>query len=515
MPAVRVSMRKVKEVLRLKWECALSERKIARSCKLSRPTVADYIKRAVGAGLGWPLPEGIDDAALDRLLFPPSIAADRRSRALPEWTGIHQELKRKGVTLFLLWEEYKAQHPNGYQYGNFCLKYRAWRAQLNLSMRQTHPAGEKLFVDYAGQSVPIVDSATGEYRPAQIFVAVLGASNYTYAEATWTQTLPDWIASHERAFRYFGGVTELVVPDNLRSAVTTAHRYDPDLNPTYHAFAEHYRVAVLPARVRRPRDKAKVEVAVQVVERWILARLRKHTFFSLAELNAEIHRLLEELNNRGFKKLPGTRRSVFESLERAALKSLPTTPYEFAEWKKIKVPLDYHIEVDQHYYSVPYRLVGQSLDAKFTVTTVQVLHKGQRVASHIRSYQKGHHTTLTEHLPPSHQAYAEWTPERLLNWATQIGPATAAAVASILCSRLHPHQGFRAGLGLLRLGKAYDPTRLEAACERALAIGSCSYKSIESILKHGLDRRPLLTPSTSAESPPIEHPHIRGPRYYH
>ena len=296
-------------------------------------------------------------------------------------------------------------------------------------------------------------------RPSPSSTARLGstgASNCTYAEATWTQTLPDWIASHERAFRYFGGVTELVVPDTLRSAVSTPHRYDPDLNPTYHAFSEHYGVAVLPARVRRPTDKSKAEVGVQVVERWVLARLRKHTFFSLAELNAEISRLLEELNNRRFKKLPGTRRSVFESLERAALKPLPTTPYEYADWKKVRAHIDYHVEVDDHYYSVPYRLVRQPLDAKFTATTGHVFHKGQRIASHVRSYQKGRHTTVTEHMPPAHQAYAEWTPQRLIDWAAKTGPATAEVIARILRSRSHPQQGFRASLGILRLGKGYD-----------------------------------------------------------
>jgi transposase len=513
MPAVRLTMRKVKEVLRLKWEGGLSDRQIAKSCGIARPTVADYLRRASAAGVSWPLPAGLDEGTLERLLFPPSSLLSAKARPLPDWAELQRELKRPGVTLALLWQEHKAVFPEGYQYSAFCQHYRAWQRQVDLVMRQTHRAGEKLFVDYAGQTVPIVERTSGECHPAQLFVAVLGASNYTYAEATWTQTLPDWIGSHVRTFAYLGGVPELLVPDNLKSGVTAAHRYEPDLNPTYQDLAAHYGVAVIPARVRKPRDKAKAEVGVQVVERWILARLRHHTFFSLTELNAALRALLPALNSRPFKKLPGCRQTLFEQLERPLLKPLPVEPYLYAEWQKVRVHIDYHVDVDGHYYSVPYQLVQRQLEARLTAHTVELLHKGQRVASHVRSYQKGHHTTVTGHMPKAHQAYAHWTPQRLLQWAGENGPATAQVVATILASRPHAQQGFRSCLGIMRLGQTYGQDRLEAACRRAQAIHACSYKSLAAILKNKLDQAPL--PTAASATPVLAHPYIRGAHYYH
>jgi transposase len=340
---------------------------------------------------------------------------------------------------------------------------------------------------------------------------VLGASNYTYAEATWSQSLPDWIGVHVRAFEFYGGVTEILVPDNLKSGVTKPCFYDPDLNPSYQEMAKHFGCAVIPARIRKARDKAKVESGVQVVERWILARLRKKTFFSLSELNAEIRRLLEHLNDKPFQKLPGCRRSAFEELDRPALKPLPTEPYEYAEWKKVRVNIDYHVEVDRHYYSVPYQLVRCQLDARFTRSTVEILHKGRRVASHVRSYKQGGYTTLAEHMPTAHRQWAEWTPERLVRWAAKTGAATARVVEAILSSRAHPQQGFRSCLGIMRLGKKYSPERLEAACRRALAIGGTSFKSIQAILKNGLDKRPL---PQGEDQPTVRHANIRGAQYY-
>ena len=381
-------MRKIRDVLRLYFAAALSIRAIARSLGTSPSTVGEYLRRAKVAGLSWPVPESVDDTGLERRLFPPPPPS-RTARPLPDWSEVHRELRRKSVTLSLLWQEYKETHPEGLQYSWFCEQYRAWAAKLDLVMRQEHRAGEKLFVDYAGQTVPVVDRKTGAVRQAQIFVAVLGASSYTFAEATWTQTLPDWTASHVRAFAFYGGCPELVVPDNLRSGVSRAHRYEPDLNPTYHDLARHYGVAVLPARVRRPRDKAKAEVAVQVVERWILAALRHRTFFSLAELNAAIAELLERLNTRRFRKLPGSRRSQFEELDRPALRPLPNSPYVFAEWQAARASTDYHVEVDGHYYSVPHALVRRQLDVRLTARTVECFHRGQRVASHVRSPIEG------------------------------------------------------------------------------------------------------------------------------
>ncbi len=505
-------MRRIKDVLRLK-AAGYSRRQIAKSCGIARSTAAEYLRRAEAAGLSWPLPGEIDDAELERKLFPPAVAIPSEQRAVPDWSVVNQEFRRKGVTLQLLWDEYKAVNPKGFQYSWFCDSYRHWLGKVDVVMRQTHRAGEKLFIDYAGQTVPVIDLTTGEVVEAQIFVAVLGASNYTYAEATWTQALPDWIGSHVRAFSYFGSLPAIVVPDNLKSGVHLAHRYEPELNPTYAEMGQHYGVAIIPTRSAKPRDKAKVENGVLVVERWILARLRNRQFFSLIELNAAIAELLEALNNRPFKKLPGSRRSMFESLDRPAMQPLPATPYEYAEWKKVRVNIDYHVAIDKHYYSVPYQLVKQQLDARVTNNTVELIHKGKRIASHRRAYQPGRHTTVNAHMPKAHREYAEWTPERLVRWAGETGPATAKLVETILTSRPHPQHGFRACLGIMRLGKSYTTARLEAASRRALAIGSCSYKSVESILKNGLDRKPL--PPTMIDTPAIEHDNLRGSDYYH
>lgn len=513
MPAPRLSMRQVREVLRLKWACGLSDRKIAHSLRVSRPTVAEYVRRAQTAGLTWPLPDTLDDATLERQLFATAVHTPLARRPMPDWTVVHQELKRKRVTLLLLWQEYKALTPEGLQDSQFCEAYRQWVGHLDLVMRQSHRAGETLFVDYAGQTMPVVNALTGEVRDATLFIAVLGASNYTFAEATWSQSLPDGIGSHVRAFAARGGVPQIVVPDNLKAAVSRAHRYEPTLNRTYADLAQHYGVALVPARPARPRDQAKVEVGVQIVERWILARLRHHIFFSRPELNTTIAELLVLLNQRPFKKLPGSRQSVFEALDRPALRSLPAQPYAYAEWKLVRVNIDYHVDVDGHYYSVPYRLVKQQLEARLSAQVVEIFHKGTRVASHQRSPLKGRHSTVAAHMPKAHQQYAEWTPQRLVLWAAKTGEATARVVATILTSRPHPQQGFRACLGLMRLGKRYGEDRLEAACRRALRIGACSYKSIESILKHDLDQQPL--PGQPPAAPVITHDNIRGAQYYH
>ncbi len=514
MPRKRIAMHKIKEIYRLKLVCGLSHRQIAASTGASKGTIGDYLLRAKTAGLGWSQIEGMKEAELERRLFAASRPVRASpSRPVPRWAEIHQELKGKGVTLALLWQEYKGRFPEGYQYSRFCDLYRLWRGQLDVCLRQTHKAGEKLFVDYAGQRVEIVDAKTGLTRPAQIFVAVLGASSYTYAEATWTQELRDWVGSHRRAFEFFGGSTELLVPDNLKSAVTTPCRYEPELNRTYEEMAAHYGSAVMPARVRKPRDKAKVEAGVLLVERWILARLRHQTFFSLAALNREIRQLLTRLNDKPLQQLAVSRRELYERVDRPALKPLPLARYVFSRWKKVRVSIDYHVEFQRHYYSVPYQLVRKQLDLRATSETIECFHRGQRVASHRRNRNKGRHTTIREHMPRAHQQYLDWTPKRLVRWATKTGGATEGVVEAILASRPHPQQGFRSCLGLLRLGKRYSPQRLEAACRRALAIGSASYKSVQSILKTGLDEQALL-PLTTTETPVIEHPNIRGTLYY-
>ncbi len=512
MPAERLSMRKVREVLRLRWALKLSARQVAGSLAMGRSTVAEYLQRAGAAGLTWEEVEALSDGELEERLFPAPARKAAGTRPLPDWAQVKQELRGQHVTLYLLWEEYRLTHPDGYGYSRFCDLYRTWRAKLDPVMRQDHKAGEKLFVDYAGDTVPVVCEETGEVTEAQIFVAVLGASSYTYAEATWTQGLRDWTGAHVRAFSFIGGVVELVVPDNIKTGVTHSCRYEPELNPTYQEMLSHYGCACTPARVRRPRDKAKVECGVKYVETYLLARLRKITFFSLADLNGAIAGLLQKLNNEPFQKLPGSRRSEFERADKPALAPLPVSTWEYAEWQKARVGPDYHVAVRGHYYSVPYQLVREQLDVRLTAATIECFLRGKRVASHLRSLRQGRHTTLPAHMPRAHREYAEWTPERLISWARETGPETARLVEAIMASRPHPQQGFRSCLGLLSLGKTYGRERLEAACRRALLIRGLSYKSVKSILVAGLDHEPL--PAERPVQLSLSHENIRGPEYY-
>jgi transposase len=506
-------MRNTHEVLRLKWEHQLSHRAIAASCGISPSTVSDYVQRAQAAGLTWPLPADLTEEALYQRLFLPAAGAAGRTIPQPDWAQLHTELRRKGVTLRLLWVEYREVHPDGYSYSQFCEHYRQWAGHLQPAMRMSHAAGERLFVDYAGQTVPIVNPDTGEVQPAQIFVAVLGASSYTYVEAQLHQDLPSWIGAHVRAFSFFGGVPELLVPDNLRAGVKSPCRYEPDLNPTYHDLAQHYGMAVLPARVRKPKDKSKVEVGVQVVERWILARLRNHTFFRLADLNRAIRALLDELNDRPMRHLGQTRRQLFETLDRPALKPLPAQPYELATWKKARVHIDYHVEFEKHFYSVPYTLVHKEVDVRATEHTVEVFYRQRRQAVHPRAAAPGRFSTQAEHMPPAHRAVSEWSPERFQRWAEQVGPHTAQLIGVVLAARVHPQQAYRTCLGILGLVKRYTAARLEAACHYALPAGIHSYKGLHHVLEAQLDR---LTP---AEPLPIiratDHANLRGPAYYH
>jgi transposase len=508
-------MRRVREILRLKHECGTSDRAIGRSLGIARSTVALTLDRIAAAGLAWPLSATLSDRVLEAMLYAGAGSKQgMRRKAEPDWTHVHRELRRPGVTLMLLWEEYRTREPGGYGYSRWCDLYRAWEGRLSPTMRQAHPAGERLFVDYAGQTVEVVDGRTGEVRQAQVFVAAMGASSYTYAEATWTQTLPDWIGSHTRALAFFGGVPAQLVPDNPRVGVDRANWYEPGLNRTYLDLATHYGTAILPTRVRRPRDKAKVEVAVLVVERWILARLRHRRFFSLAELNEAIALLVTDLNARPMRRLGVSRRDLFCELDQPALKPLPAQAYEYAEWRLRRVSLDYHVDIDGHYYSVPYRLIREQVEARSTARTVEIFHKGERVAAHLRGTGRGRHTTVADHMPSSHRRHAEWTIERIMRTAARIGPSTAKLVSIILESRPHPEQGYRACLGILRLARQYGEPRLEAACDRGLDIGARSYGSIQSILKNGLDRQPRR-PSRQNELVLPDHPNIRGPRYYH
>jgi transposase len=506
-------MHQIRESLRLA-AAGLSQPQIARALKLSLGVINKYLQAARAAGLSWPLPDHLSDRQLRKLLFPDKDRERVPTKTTPDFTLVHQELKRKGVTQALLWEEYAAQYPeHHYSYTRFTELYQAYRRRLRLSMRQTHRAGEKIFIDYAGPTVDVIDPQTGQVHPAQIFISVLGASNYTYAEATWTQSLPDWIGSQTRALAFIGGVPEIAVIDNLKSGVTLADRYEPIINRSYQEMLAHYRLVAVPARVKRPRDKAKVEYGVQLVERWILARLRHRRFFSLAELNQAIHSLLEDLNHRPFKKLPGSRRSQFEALDRPALKPLPATSYEYAEWLPPRLlPPDYHLEADGHYYSAPYQLIDQRLDLRLTASGVEIFHQSQRVAVHPRSDQRGAHTTNPEHMPHAHRLYRqEQTPEALLKRAEQIGPATCQMVRIILQTLPLLAQSAPSCFGLLSLAGRYTPERLEAACRRALSVGTHSRRSVLAMLQHRLDQLPL------EEAEPLalpSHANIRGADYY-
>jgi transposase len=506
-------MRKIRESLRLKWISGCSDRQISESCKVARSTVSEYLKRAEEAGLTWPKASELDDTALERLLYPPKPPEGSGCAPMPPMDYLYRELRRKGVTLQLLWYEYKQQYPDGYQYSFFCEQYRNWVKLLDAPLRQHHRAGEKMFVDFAGQTADILDARTGEISKTQIFIAVLGASNYTYAEATGGQDLPSWIKAHINAFEFFEGVSEIIVPDNLKAGVTNPCRYEPDINPTYQEMAEHYGTTVIPARPAKARDKAKVETAVLIGERWILAPLRNHTFFSRHELNEAIAHQLLKINNRPFQKLGTTRKNLYETIDRPALKPLPAQRYELAQWKKARVNIDYHVEVDHHYYSVPYQLARQQVDVRLTASTVEVLFKNRRVASHQRSYIPGQFTVVNEHMPKSHQRHLEWTPSRIMNWAAKNGPQTCQLVSRIMESRPHPEQGFRSALGIMRLTGLYGSERVEKACGRALTIKAYSYKNVKSILKNGLDQQPLLF-EPSPDSQPVRHENVRGKNYY-
>jgi len=507
-------MRRIREILKLSWESGMSLREVSAGVGVSASTVAGLLGRARVAGLSWPLDAGLSDAKLEILLYP-APAPSQDGRRVPDWSYVHKELRRKGVTLMLLWEEYKGAYPDdGYQYSQYCELYQRFANKVDVVMRQVHRAGEKAFVDWSGDGITITDPANGEEWMADVFVGVLGASNYTYAEATPSQELRFWIQVHVHMYEYFQGVPGATVPDNTKTAVAVPCRYDPEIQTTYREMAEHYGTAILPARSRKPRDKAIVENGVLIAQRWILAKLRNHRFFSVESANEAIRELLVELNDRPFEKIAGTRRQLFETLDRPALKPLPATRYEIAEWSRPKVNIDYHIEVDGHFYSVPFSLIHHHVDVRRTSTTVEVLFKGTRVWTHVRSYGPGF-TTVREHMPKAHQEYLEWSPERIRRWATEIGPSTARVCSRIIELRPHPEHGFRACLGILRLGKEYSPERLEAACVRADALGAYGYRHVKSILKSGMDRQPLPPKAEGREATtPIVHDNIRGPDYY-
>ena len=516
MPNKRVTMRKLREILRLRLQAGLSVRAISRSTKLSVGGVQKLLSRAETLSLTWPLPAELDDARLAELFYPGADTHANPRREAPDWAAVHEELKRPHMTRQLVWEEYTQRYPNRcVSYSQFCDRYRHWLGRQQRTMRQSHKAGEKCFVDYAGSTVPIVDGATGEIRPAQLFVAVLGASDYTFAEATWTQTLPDWLGSHTRAMTFFGGVPALIIPDNLRSGVSRACRYDPDINPSYQQWAEHYRTAILPARPHKPRDKAKAEHGVLLVQRWILARLRHHRFFALDEVNRHIAALLEDLNQRPFKRRPGCRRSAFEALDQPTLQPLPPHPYEYVHIQPVTVHIDYHVHYQRHYYSVPHQYVGETLELHASNTLIELYFHQRCIATHAR--RDGHgFTTNPAHMPARHRAQQQWSPERLTRWAKQLGPDVHDWVSRQLTRRPHPEQAYRTCLGLLQLSKRYPDSRLNAACRIANQAGLVRLKQVKHLLESNQDSLiDTPEPDTAAPTPlPQDHENVRGPQHF-
>lgn len=507
----RISMRRLKEVLRLTYEQGLNRREVARSCGMGVGTINDYLKAFKAAGLGWPLPEGLSELELSERLKPERRETTKPGRGFPDMDYLHGQLRRKNVTLKLLWEEYRAESPEGYGYSQFCEYYNRWKHRIDPVMRQTYEPGDKLFVDWGGQTVPVHERETGEVSEASIFVAVLGASNYTWVEAFGSQKLAHWISGHVHAYEFFGGIPRITTPDNPKTAVIKACRYEPRLNRSYEEMAEHYRTVIIPTRPGKPRDKAKVETGVQIAQRWILARLRDHKFFSMAALNDTLRVLLDELNKRPFQQLGGCRLELYEREERRQLTPLPDQPYELATWAKAKVNIDYHVTVDKHHYSVPYRYVQRSVDVRRTEEIVEIYCEGHRIAAHPRSWRSGRFSTLDKHRPKSHQAHLDWTPSRLIDWAGTLGSCCATAVEQILDEKRHPEQGYRSCLGIIRLARGFGNQRLEAACRRALHYQTCSYQSIKSILESGLDQQELEDP-TDRILP--DHVNVRGQDYY-
>jgi transposase len=506
-----VSMQQAREAIKLILNDHVSDREIARRCNISHMTVGVYRKQIQNRELTYDEITGMSDDKLELILKTKKGRKKQINRPQPDYIYIHEELKKKSVTMQLLWEEYKEQNPHGYERAQFCYLYRVWSRKLNYSMRQIHKAGEKMFVDYSGQLAGITNPKTGEIKMVQIFVAVLGASSYTYAEASYDQSLSSWITSHINAFSYFGGVPALIVPDNLKSAVTKPCRFEPEINRTYYDMALHYNTAISPARVRKPKDKAKAEVGVQIVQRWILAALRNRIFFSIQELNSEISQLLEKLNKKEFKKLKASRLSLFNTIDKPNLQPLPIEPYEYAEWKKVRVNNDYHIELNNHYYSVPCELIHKEVHIRSTNKVVEVFMGNTRVASHIRSYTGNDKTTIPIHMPKSHRQYTQLTPSKIIKWAKNKGGAINELITCIMNSKRHQEFNYRSCLGIMKLSKCYSDDRLEKACQRALYIGGISYKSVSSILEKGLD----LHVTDKIESNQInEHGNIRGEDYY-
>jgi transposase len=480
-------MRMIREVLRLHYSCGLSYKRVSAALGCSRGAVKDYVHRASKAGLTWTAVIALDDTQLERRVFPSK--REHCGRPLPDWNYVHDELKKKGVTLVLLWSEYRQEHPDGYGLSQFCRLYRLFVNDLNLVMRQEHKAGEKAFSDFAGKRLEILDPESGKNFPAYLFVCTLGASSFTYADLFTDESTESWCLGHAAAFEYFAGVPKIVVPDNPKPVVTRACRYEADINPSFAHMAAHFDIAIIPARVRRPKDKAKVEAAVGVVTRWIIAALRERTFLSLDEARAAVRCLLDDLNDRHFKKLHCSRRDLHQSIDRPALKPLPTSPYIYTEFKKVSVKSDYHVEFDRHFYSVPYQLRGASVEIRATADTVEIAHKGLTIVRHLRSFAENQATSLAAHQPKSHQLYdQQQLLDRIWESAAHLGPSTLAVMEAIVQRQKHPELSYRSCYGILGLAKKFGDSTLETACRRALRSDSLSYTAVKSILTCNFDR---------------------------
>ena len=524
MAAERLAMKTIKELFHLRFQLKLSQEKVKQRLGCGKATVYDYEQRAKKAGLD--TYEKIEVLTEDELLLRLNLKTKsqcfwaplrKEENLLPDWSYIKTELSKKHVTLALLWEEYKEEHPEGYSYSQFCVHYRRWRETLSVTMRQEHKAGEKVFVDYAGSTVDIISPTTGEVRSAQIFVGVQGASNYTFVEATWSQSLSDWLMSHRRMFEFFNGIPQILVPDNLRSGITKPDRYEATVNRSYQDLAEHYGTCVIPARVKKPKDKAKAEAGVLLASRWILAALRNKTFYSLPELNEAIEVLLEKLNNKKMRHYKKSRRELFEIIDKPVLGKLRSTPYVFSEWKQARVNIDYHIVFDDHFYSVPYQLVKAEVSIRATSQTIEVFYKSKRVASHLRSHRKGKFTTDPDHRPKAHQAQTEWTPERIINWAKQKGENIGLFVQNLITTKAHPEQAYRAALGVIRLSDKYGPHRLNQACGNAIAIGAISYRTVKNMLGNNMDKvdQTKNIKTDKQQDFFVTNENVRGKDYYH
>lgn len=502
-------MSKITEVLRLKFDTKLSNRNVAHCLKIGAATVSDILARFRQAKIDWPLPEDMTEVILEERLYPSKKSS--AMKAQPDFSAIHQELKRKGMTKLLLWQEYLEDNPiNAYKYTQFCTLYQRWRKKQKRSMRQLHAAGEKLFIDFCGPTVPIVHPETGEIRKAQIFVATLGASNFTYIEACESQKQESWLMAHVNAFEFLGGIPELLIPDNLRSAVTKADRYEPILNENYLKLARHYGTAIMPARPYKPKDKAKAENAVLIVERWILMRIRKQTFHSIASLNKALKELLAELNLRPFRHLPECRQTLFDKLDKPALKALPNYRYEYVDHHHAKVGVDYHVFYKKHAYSVPHMYVKERVTMEVSARLVRIYHKNKCITQHPRKNEQGGFSTIAEHMPLSHQKQ-HWSPEQLLHWGSGIGPGTRAFVEQLLIGKEHSEQAYRACLGLLNLERLYTSERLDKACQSALLHGYPDYQTVQNLLKNKLENQP---PEPKEETQSIHHRNLRGSTYY-